>query len=52
MQTKNLNGDVTEWTPLSAETLQTRRSKPGPLHLNEKGRQDRISESRTLPSQR
>ena len=40
------------YDPFAAEIPRTRRSKLGPLHSNEKGRQDRMSESRTLPSQR
>ena len=40
------------YDPFAAEIPRTRRSKLDPLHSNEKGRQDRMSESRTLPSQR
>ena len=49
---RNVKMFTAHYDPFAAEIPRTRRSKPGPLHSNEKGRQDRMSESRTLPSQR
>ena len=49
---RNVKMFTAHYDPFAAEIPRTRRSKLGPLHSNEKGRQDRISESRTLPSQR
>ena len=49
---RNVKMFTAHYDPFAVEIPRTRRSKPGPLHSNEKGRQDRMSESRTLPSQR